>query len=805
MATNNNLETVYIPLKDVESEHCALIVEKGLAKVEGVESHKVEINNRRAVITVTDKDTVAKAITAIKDLGYGVSTVKKSFPVLGMTCASCAGSAESIVSYETGVVSSSVNYATGNLTVEYLPNMTDVSKLQKAIRSVGYDLLIVDESEQQESLEVIHAENFKKLKNKTIWAVILSLPVVTIGMFFMDIPYANEIMWFFSTPVVLWLGKDFFINAWKQARHRSANMDTLVALSTGIAYIFSVFNMLFMDFWHQKGLHAHVYFEAAAVVIAFILLGKLLEEKAKGNTSTAIKKLMGLQPKTVMVIQPDGTEKLTAIEDVNSGDVLLVKPGEKIAVDGMVTSGSSYVDESMLSGEPVPVLKQDGEKVFAGTINQKGSFQFKAVKVGKETMLAQIIKMVQDAQGSKAPVQKLVDKIAGIFVPVVIGIAILTFILWFILGGENGVVQGLLAAVTVLVIACPCALGLATPTAIMVGVGKGAENGILIKDAESLELAKKVTAIVLDKTGTITEGRPQVTGFKWLNNDDTTKDILLSIEKQSEHPLAEAVVKQFEGVTTTTISMFDSITGKGAKANHNNETYFVGNKKLLVENNIVIEVELQQQADDWGKQSKTVIWFANSKQALSVIAISDKIKETSVQAIKEMQDMGIELYMLTGDNEATAKAIAEQTGILHYKSEVLPQHKADFVKELQQQGKLVAMVGDGINDSTALATADVSIAMGKGSDIAMDVAKMTIISSDLTKISQAIRLSKQTVATIKQNLFWAFIYNLIGIPLAAGILYPVNGFLLNPMIAGAAMALSSVSVVSNSLRLKWKK
>ena len=805
MAANNNKEIIYLPLEDVESEHCALIVEKGLAQVKGVETHKVELNNRRAAITVTDTEAVGEAVKAIKELGYGVSTVKNSFPVLGMTCASCAGSAESIVKYQEGVVNASVNFATGNLTVEYLPNMTDATKLQKAVQSIGYDLLIEDETKQQETLEAIHEKKFKQLKTKTIWAVVLSLPVVVIGMFFMDMPYGNEIMWAFSTPVVLWLGRDFFTNAWKQAKHRSANMDTLVALSTGIAYIFSVFNMLFADFWHQRGLQAHVYFEAAAVIIAFILLGKLLEEKAKGNTSSAIKKLMGLQPKTVIVIQADGTEKQTAIEDVNTGDIILVKPGEKIAVDGMVTSGNSYVDESMLSGEPVPVLKKENEKVFAGTINQKGSFQFEAVKVGKETMLAQIIKMVQDAQGSKAPVQKLVDKIAGIFVPVVIGIAILTFILWFFLGGDNGVVQGLLAAVTVLVIACPCALGLATPTAIMVGVGKGAEKGILIKDAESLELAKKVDAIILDKTGTITEGRPQVTGIQWLNNDDTAKDILLSIEKQSEHPLAEAVVKHLDGVTATPLSDFDSITGKGAKANHNNETYLVGNKKLLAENNINIPNQLQQQADEWGKQSKTVIWFSDSKQALSVIAISDKIKETSVAAIKEMQEMGIDLYMLTGDNEATAKAIAEQTGIRHYKAEVLPQHKADFVKELQQQGKTVAMVGDGINDSTALATADVSIAMGKGSDIAMDVAKMTIISSDLTKIPQAIRLSKQTVATIKQNLFWAFIYNLIGIPIAAGILYPINGFLLNPMIAGAAMALSSVSVVSNSLRLKWKK
>ena len=804
MTTDNNKEIIYLPLENVESDHCASIVDRGLAQVKGITTHKVELNNRRAAITVNDHEAIPEAVKAVKDLGYNITTTKGAFPVLGMTCASCAGSAESIVKYQPGVVSASVNFATGNLTVEYLPNMTSASTLQKAVQSVGYDLLIEDETRQQETLEAIHAQNFSKLKTKTVWAIILSLPVVVIGMFFMDIPYANQIMWAFATPVVAWLGRDFFINAWKQARHRSANMDTLVALSTGIAYVFSVFNMLFADFWHHRGLHAHVYFEAAAVIIAFILLGKLLEEKAKGNTSSAIKKLMGLQPKTVMVIQADGSEKQTAIEEVNPGDVILVKPGEKIAVDGMVTSGSSYVDESMLSGEPVPVLKNENEKVFAGTINQKGSFQFKAVKVGKETMLAHIIKMVQDAQGSKAPVQKLVDKIAGIFVPVVMGIAILTFLLWLVLGGDDGIVQGLLAAVTVLVIACPCALGLATPTAIMVGVGKGAEKGILIKDAESLELAKKINAVVLDKTGTITEGKPQVTGIQWLNNDDAAKNVLLSIEKQSEHPLAEAVAKHFEGVRPTSLSLFDSITGKGAKANHNGETYFVGNKKLLAENKIAIAGELQDKAEEWGKQSKTVIWFANSKQALAVIAIADKIKDTSVQAIKEMQDMGIDLYMLTGDNDATAKSIAEQTGIRHYKAEVLPQHKADFVKELQQQGKTVAMVGDGINDSTALATADISIAMGKGSDIAMDVAKMTIISSDLTKIPQAIRLSKQTVATIKQNLFWAFIYNVIGIPVAAGILYPVNGFLLNPMIAGAAMALSSVSVVSNSLLLKWK-
>lgn len=733
------------------------------------------------------------------------NTVTQAFPVLGMTCVSCASSAQSIVTNENGVVNASVNFATGNLVVEYLPEITSAAKLQKAVQGVGYDLLIVDESKQQETLESIHEKKISRLKTKTFWAILLSLPVVLIGMFFMDMPYANWIMWAFSTPVVLWLGRNFFINAWKQARHHSTNMDTLVALSTGIAYVFSVFNMFFSEFWHQRGLHAHVYFEAAAVVITFILLGKLLEERAKGNTSTAIKKLMGLQPKTVTVVQKNGGEKQISIEEVNTGDIIVVKPGEKIAVDGMVISGNSYVDESMLSGEPVPVLKNDNEKVFAGTINQKGSFQFKAVKVGRETMLAQIIKMVQDAQGSKAPVQKLVDKIAGIFVPVVICIAIATFILWVIFGGDNGVAQGLLAAITVLVIACPCALGLATPTAIMVGVGKGAEQGILIKDAESLELAKKVNAIILDKTGTITEGRPQITDICWLDDNETAKNILLGMEKQSEHPLAEAVVKHLGGTAAVTLSGFESITGKGAKTNYDNETYFVGNKKLLAENHISIDSTLKQRGDEWGAQSKTVIWFADSKRALSVIAIADKIKETSVPAIKQMQDMSIEIYMLTGDNETVAKAIAGQAGIKHYKAEVSPQGKADFVKQLQQQGKTVAMVGDGINDSAALATADVSIAMGKGADIAMDTAKITIISSDLGKIPQAVKLSKQTVATIRQNLFWAFIYNLIGIPVAAGILYPISGFLLNPMIAGAAMAMSSVSVVTNSLRLKWKK
>ena len=803
--TKTNNDIIYLPLEGVDSEHCALIVDKGLAEIDGIDSHKVELNNRRAVLTLSDNEVLPKAVKTVQDLGYGVTTVKKSFPVLGMSCASCASSAQSILEHEPGVITASVNYGTGNLQVEYLPNMTDALQLQKAVQSVGYDLLLEDESVRQETLETIQEEKYQRLKKRTIWAVILSLPVFVIGMFFMDMPYANPIMWFFSTPVVLWLGRDFFINAWKQAKHRSANMDTLVALSTGIAYLFSVFNMLYPEFWEQRGLEAHVYFEAAAVIIAFILIGRLLEERAKGGTSAAIKKLMGLQPKTVSVINGDGQEIETPIEQVEVGDLILVKPGEKIAVDGRVQSGRSYVDESMLSGEPTPVMKAEGEEVFAGTINQKGSFQFEAKKVGKETMLASIIKMVQDAQGSKAPVQKLVDKIAGIFVPVVIIIAILTFIAWNILGQENALVHGLLAAITVLVIACPCALGLATPTAIMVGVGKGAEQGILIKDAASLELTKKVDAIVLDKTGTITQGKPEVIDVKWLSGDSAKKDILVSLENQSEHPLASAVLAFYNQATSVPLSDFESITGKGAKARHGGQTYWVGNERLMTENQIEIDSGLQQQARAWSNESKTVIWFAGDKEVLAVLAISDQIKQRSVEAIAAMKNLGIDVFMLTGDNPSTAKAIAEQTGITAYQAEVLPQDKADFVRKLQQDGKTVAMVGDGINDSTALATADVSIAMGHGSDIAMDVAKMTIISSDLAKIPEAIRLSKHTVATIQQNLFWAFIYNIIGIPIAAGILYPINGFLLDPMIAGAAMALSSVSVVSNSLRLKWKK
>jgi Cu2+-exporting ATPase len=628
-----------------------------------------------------------------------------------------------------------------------------------------------------------------------------------IAMVLPDLPFANYIMLALTIPVIGWFGKRFFINAFNQLKYKKVNMDTLVAVSTGVAFVFSLFSTIYPEFWTNNGLQAHVYYEAATAIISFILLGKVLEERAKSNTSSAIKKLIGLQPKTVTKINDDGSEQTIPIREVNVGDILLVKPGEKIPVDGIVTSGSSFVDESMITGEPIPEEKVGEGKVYAGTINQKGSFHFKAEKVGGTTLLAQIIKMVQEAQGSKAPVQSLVDKIASVFVPIVIGLSILTFLVWIIIGGEEAFTHALITSITVLVIACPCALGLATPTAIMVGIGKGADNNILIKDAESLEQLKKVNAIVFDKTGTITKGKPVVTDVFWKNGDAEKEDyeILLAIEKQSEHPLAEAVVSYLDNVKTDkNATAFESITGRGVVAVVGDGKYFVGSKKLLEQNNIIISKELLDQDNLFQKQAKTVIYYANSIEAICVLAIADEIKDSSRRAIKVLFDHGIESYMLTGDNNNTAKAVANDVNITHYKAHMLPHQKAEYVKELKAQGLIVAMVGDGINDSQALAEANVSIAMGKGSDIAIDVAKITIISSDLIAIPKAIALSQQTVATIKQNLFWAFIYNIIGIPIAAGVLYLVNGFLLNPMIAAAAMAFSSVSVVSNSLRLKWK-
>ena len=724
---------------------------------------------------------------------------KETFPVLGMSCASCAARVDKTLNGLPGVQEASVNYAAATAQVMYDTDECSPLVLKAAVQHAGYDLLIEAESDVADEAEKAHAARYESLKKRTLWAIVLAVPIMVLSMAFMHVGWVNYVVWLLSTPVVFVLGRGFFVSAWKQLKHGTCNMDTLVALSTGIAYLFSVFNLFFPQFWLARGIEPHVYFEASSVIIAFILLGRLLEERAKRNTSAAIRKLMGLQPKTVTVWTSEG-ERILPITAIRQGDTVVVKPGERIAVDGVVSEGQSYVDESMLSGEPVPVRKQKDAKVYAGTINQKGAFRFVADKIGQDTLLAQIIRMVQDAQGSKAPVQKLVDKIAAVFVPTIITIALVSFVVWNVCAGENGFTHGLLAMVTVLIIACPCALGLATPTALMVGIGKGAENGILIKNAESLEVARKVDTVVLDKTGTLTEGHPQVTDAVWLKED--VKRILYSLEKISEHPLAEAVVMYLKNSSGMEVKDFCVLSGRGVEGCIDDKKYYAGNLALLQEKGIVMDEALKKKAEVWTNEAKTIIALADEQKALGVLAITDRLKPTSVQAIEELHKQGIEVWMLTGDQPEAAGEVAKQVGIKHFKAGVLPQEKATFVQELQLKGKKVAMVGDGINDSAALAQADLSIAMGQGSDIAMDTAMVTILSSDLVKISETIRLSQLTVRTIHQNLFWAFFYNLIGVPIAAGVLYPINGFLLNPMIGGAAMAFSRVSVVTNSLRLR---
>jgi Cu2+-exporting ATPase len=730
-----------------------------------------------------------------------MDTVHHTFPVLHLHCAACAGAVEDAIRRLPGVVSVAVSFASLSAAIGYQPQKISPAQIRKAVQAKGYDLL-TEEKIGSGAADKIRAGEYRKLKIRTVWAAALSLPVAALSMFFPSAPFADELMWALATPVVCWAGRGFFVRAGRQLRRKAASMDTLVALSVGVAYLLSAGNVLFPDFWLARGILPHVYFETASVIITFVLLGRCLEERAKSNTSSALKKLIGLQPQTVTLVRTGGRQVQVSVEQVAAGDTVLVKPGERVAVDGVVTEGSSYVDESMLSGEPVPVLKREHTKVYAGTINQKGSFKLSAEKVGAETLLAHIIRMVQAAQGSKAPVQKFADKVAAVFVPVVIGAAFTAFAAWLLLAGASGVTHGLLAFVTVLIIACPCALGLATPAAVAVGVGKAAEQGILVKDAESLEAARKISAVVLDKTGTITEGKPTVTTALWANNDSRSAFALRSLEAQSEHPLAEAVVRRFESEPIRATTSFESFTGKGVKGVVDGQTYFAGSARLLAENHITTGKQLAAAAKTFAAQGKTAIWFADEKNALALVVVEDKLKETSPAAIRQLRDSGLAVYMLTGDSAATAGEVAAAAGVDDFCAEALPQQKAAFIRQLQREGKIVAMVGDGINDSAALAQADVSIAMGTGSDIAVNAAKMTIVSSDLSKIPVAMQLSRQTVGVIRQNLFWAFIYNLIGIPVAAGALFAVNGFLLNPMVAGGAMALSSISVVANSLRLR---
>ena len=731
---------------------------------------------------------------------------KITVPVLEMSCAVCANNVENEVRSILGVDSATVNFAANTLTVSFDPKKTSLLQIKSAVQAIGYDL-VIEENNREKIQEKAEKQHYQSIKKRTITAWILSIPLMGISMTIMHQNWANWVMLLLTLPILLFCGQSFYINAWKQFRHKSANMDTLVSLSTIIAFLFSLFNTIYPDFWTKRGLEPHVYYEAAGMIIAFVLLGKLMESKAKNNTSSAIKKLMGLQPQTAHLLTTEG-EKEVPLNILKPGDLIRVKPGEKVPVDGIVFDGNSYVDESMISGEPIPVEKQSKDKVLAGTINQKGTFSITATQVGTQTILSQIVRMVQEAQGSKAPVQRIADKISSYFVPIVIIIAIITFIVWLLVGGNDFFSYALLSAVSVLVIACPCALGLATPTALMVGIGRGAENHILIKDAFALENLCKVNCIVLDKTGTITQGHPAVTAEIWLQTPDTEMlSVLLSAEQKSEHPLALAMTdfllkKEIQPISVTS---FQSLTGQGITVEYNKNSFWVGSLKMAAEQTTTFPESVKPVLKQWQNDGQSIVCYGKQNRILAIFALSDPIKESSKYAISSLQKKGIEIHLLTGDNRHTANSVALKLGIKNIQADALPSGKEEYIKTLQNKKKFVAMVGDGINDSQALARADVSIAMGKGTDIAMDVAMITLITSDLSLLSKAINLSRRTVRIIRENLFWAFIYNIIGIPIAAGLLYPICGILLNPMWASAAMAFSSVSVVLNSLRLKWIK
>lgn len=722
---------------------------------------------------------------------------RETYPVEGLHCASCAAKVQRILASVVGVIDVTVNLAMKNVKIEFDERRVSPEELQSIMKQNGYGLDIATKDLLDKDTLGQKKNAVSKSKREVVLAAVLSLPVFVISMVWMNMPFGGIVSAILSGIVVFYSGRGFFSRTFVQLKNKSVTMDTLVVLSTSIAYVFSLANLIYPEFWLSKGIEPHLYFEASAMIVTFILIGRLLEDRAKENTAESIRKLIGLQPQTALV-EREGRQTEINISSVVAGDLIVVRPGEKVPVDGEVTEGSSFVDESMLSGEPMPVHVVPGSKVYAGTINKDGSFRFVSTKIGKETILSQIIELVQKAQNSKAPVQKLVDRIASVFVPVIIIISILAFFVWLMLDPAGGITHGLLALVSVLVIACPCALGLATPTAIMVGVGAGAQRGILIKDAESLEVARNIDVVVLDKTGTITQGYPQVTKAHWFDSSSHLKDVLRSLELRSAHPLAKSVLSVLEGTKVVQVSAFEYRSGSGVLGECDGITYFAGNMALAKE----FGISSSSVPDDLIRETGTHVYFGYRGHLIAMLIINDAVKDTSADAVSELRSQGIDVYMLTGDNEQTAQFVGRQVGITHIVSGVLPADKALFIQKLQSGGKRVAMVGDGINDSAALAQADLSIAMGHGSDIAISVAGITVVSSDLRKISEAIGLSRLTVKAIRQNLFWAFIYNLIGIPLAAGVLYPFFGVMLNPMVAGAAMALSSVSVITNSLRIK---
>jgi len=813
---SNKVEKAHIHITGMTCTTCAATIEKGLAETPGVEQANVIFASEKAIVEYDPaKVDLAKIKDTISQIGYGVATKKSIFPVGGMICASCVARVEEALSSVPGVISANVNLASEKATVEYTEG-TGIADLRRAVKDAGYEL--GSETERLEDVTIAAQRELRGIRNRFIFAAILASSIMALmwAPSFVGKPY---LLWVLATPVQFWAGWRFYRGAWGALRHKTADMNTLVAVGTSAAYFYSMIAVLFPGLFAAAGVELGLYFDTSAMIITLILLGRFLETRARGQTSEAIKKLIGLNPKTALVIR-DGEEREISVEDVQVGDLILVRPGERVPVDGIIREGYSSIDESMITGESIPLEKKAGDEVIGASINKTGSFKFEATRVGKDTTLAQIIRLVDEAQGSKAPIQRLADVIASYFVPIVIGIATITFIVWYFAGPSPALTYAILNFVAVLIIACPCAMGLATPTAIIVGTGKGAEHGVLIRSAETLERAHKIHTVLLDKTGTLTQGEPKVTDIIALasSSQDEILRLAASAEHGSEHPLGEAIVKAAleKKLEISPASDFNAIPGHGVEASVEGKRLLLGNLRLMNEKSLSLN-GLGEEAERLRAKGKTVMFLGIDNHIAGIIALADTLKPNAKAAVDVLHNMGIEVMMLTGDNRRTAEAIAREVGIDRILAEVLPEHKAREVKKLQQEGKVVAMVGDGINDAPALAQADIGIAIGTGTDVAMETGDITLIRGDLTGITTAVSLSKRTMRTIKQNLFWAFAYNTALIPVAAGVLYLAFGntgvpsglhFILgnygflNPILAAAAMAASSLTVVSNSLRLK---
>jgi Cu+-exporting ATPase len=809
-------EKAHIHITGMTCTTCAATIEKGLSETPGVEQAKVNFAAEKAYIEYDpSKVDLAKIKGTISRLGYGTATKKSIFPVSRMTCASCVARVEQALSGVPGVISANVNLASEKATVEYVEG-TELADLRRAVEDAGYKLGL--EAETLEDVDTAAQREIQAVKKRFIFAAVLASIIMALmwAPDFLGKPY---LLWALATPVQFWAGWRFYLGTWGALKHRTADMNTLIATGTSAAYFYSMVAVLFPGLFTAGGLEPHLYFDTSAMIIALILLGRFLEARARRQTSEAIKKLIGMQPKMALVIR-DGKEIEIPVDDVQVGDLILVRPGERVPVDGIIRLGYSTIDESMITGESIPVEKKVGDEVIGATINKTGSFQFEATKVGKNTTLAQIIRLVEEAQGSKAPIQRLADVIASYFVPVVIGVAIITFVIWFFIGPAPALTFAFLNFIAVLIIACPCALGLATPTAIMVGTGKGAEHGVLIRSAEALERCHQISTVLLDKTGTLTRGEPRVTDIIALPSSSQEEVLRLaaSAEHGSEHPLGEAIVRAAldRKLEIPPASDFKAIPGYGVEALVEGKKLLLGNLRLIADRGLSLN-GLAEEAERLWEKGKTVMFLGIDGKVVGIIALADTLKPDAKEALEELHRMGIKAVMLTGDNRRTAEAIAKEVGIDRVLAEVLPEHKAQEVKKLQEEGEVVAMVGDGINDAPALAQADVGIALGTGTDVAMETGDITLISGDLGGIITAISLSKRTMKTIKQNLFWAFAYNTALIPVAAGVLYPVfsqtgvpsglhfvlgNYGFLNPILAAAAMAASSITVVFNSLRLR---